>query len=469
MKTPARGMARTDGGDTARESTSTRVVVYLAIVVVVWQLVYLADRVLPIPDSLIASIPILGLIALPFAVNKLRLPIPDAALGRRTTTAIAVAIVLFMALVRVVQGPVLPCTGDCPSYMRMVEDIGFDASRTEGVGPWEGYSSQHYMRILPPLMVRGLTYTGVDAETGFRIVSGGAYVLFALILVGVLLRKARDPVFAVALTVLVLGVHRALTYSLRSVAYASDALSYPIALGLILLTLSNRWRWVFLLGLVGIVTKQHLLVLSCSALAYLWFKNRGRARIEITGMGLATVALYFGLSQHYQATEAVAKHLWRPGSGLEWINETLGMAIRVGILELFLAIVPLLIWYGRDVVRFLTKHWFIPVYCAVAIAQPAVGRVLESGGNILRTSMHGVWPLYLVVALVAVRRAHPAAWPWVVLAYAVAVYSHWDVGSRLIIVAVMLAVSGVMWLRFRQNDRMLGVPASPLRGPDGAQ
>lgn len=451
--------------------------VYLCAVIVVWQLAILADRVLPIPNLLISALPIIGLLALPLvrgtAFREFLSKATDRWGGstagliatgpapideRRTRSgkaAAATAVVLFAAAVSVAQGPVLGCSNDrrsdCQNYVRMVDSIAFDGSRLEGEnGPWPEYGSHHFMRVLPPLIVRGLRNLGVGVDNGFRIVSAASYVLFALLLLWVLLRTSRDPLIACAFTLLILGAHRTMSFPLRDIYQATDALAYPISLGIIVLAIANRWRWVFLLAIVGIVTKQNLFALSSLALAYLWFRNPGRlVRTEIATLAVLSVSFYVGLSHYFNASGTVAKH-FAPRAGADLFNDTIGFALREGILTLFLPLIPLVLWYGRDTAHFLLRHWFVGLYVIIAVAQPVLS--YTTGENLQRVALHGVWPIYLAVALVASIRPVPRALHWLTMAYAVSLYAHPHMADRLVVVGAMLAGSTILWVRHNTTN-----------------
>jgi hypothetical protein len=461
--------------------------------VVVWQLAYLTDRVLPIPNLLIDALPIIGLLALPLvrggALRKTLSRVcghdsettiePGAGLrgavaGPRATrlrAAIAVAIVLFAAAVSVTQGPIYRCDdrpSDCHSYVKMVDSIAFDASRLDGdSGPWPEYGSHHFMRVLPPLMVRGLTELGFGVDSGFRIVSAGAYVVFALLLLSLLLRASRDALIACAFTLLILGVHRAMSFPLRDVYQATDALAYPISLGIIALTMANRWRWVFLLALVGIATKQNLFVLSTLALAYLWIRNRNQwERFEIATLAIVSVSFYVGLSQYYRASGTVAKHLL-PSAGPGLLDKTIGFAVREGLLALFLPLLPLVLWYGRGAARLLLRYWFIGVYVVIAVAQPILS--FTTGGNLQRVALHGVWPIYLAMALTASTASAPRILKWLLLPYAVSIFAHPHLADRLVVVGVMLCASTALWAMssttsVRQQPATVQMKKGPIAG-----
>lgn len=236
-----------------------------------------------------------------------------------------------------------------------------------------------------------------------------------------------------------------MSFPLRDVYQATDALAYPVSLGIITLAMANRWRWVFLLSLVGIATKQNLFVLSTLALAYLWIRNRDRsARVEIATLAVLSVSFYVGLSQYYGASGTVARHfLPRAGAGL--LDRTIGFAVREGLLALFLPLIPLLLWYGRDAVRFLVRYWFVGVYVVIAVAQPILS--YTTGGNLQRVALHGVWPVYLAVALTASVKPVPRTLQWLTLAYAVAIFAHPHLVDRLVVVGITLGASTILWAR----------------------
>lgn len=318
---------------------------------------------------------------------------------RRFAPPVALGILLFAAAARVVSGPVLPCRdrpADCYSYVKMVEDLSYDPARHADDGPWPEYGAHHFMRILPPLLVRGVMMTGLGVDDGFRVVSAAAYLAFTLSLWGVLARA------------------------------------------------------VFLFGVPGIMTKQNLLALSTLSLAFLWVRSAGpRRRAEIAALTVAALAFYIGLARYYHASSTVTKHLV-PGGGFD-IVEAAAFAIDAGGLELGYVLVPLLPWYGRDALRFLVRNWNVGLYAVIAVAQPILAYSITGAGNVERIALQGVWPVYFAVAYAAATRPEsaPALLRWMLLPYALWIYGHWGVADRLASVAGMLAVGVAGWFLAR--------------------
>lgn len=418
---------------------------YSCTAIAIWQLMSLADRLVPIPDLAVRSIPLLAAILFPLALraragNRLDLEAPLRRAANWNLPILALSVVLLVALLRVLEGPVLECTGvlsDCGDYIAMVGNLRFNADLVQN-DVWDGYGTHYFMRVLPPLLVTGLVSTGIDVDTGFRIVSATAWLVFAITLYLVLLRSSDDPLGALAFTLLILGAHRHMTYHLRSVHHASDALTYPLSLGLVVFTLTNRWKLVFVVALLGIVTKQNLFALSTLCFTALLIRNPGwKPRLWIATLGLLTGVCYAGLSWYYQAGGNVARHAL-PSAGVE-ILAPLRFGLEQGLLELFVPLLPLLFLFGPATARFLKRNWFIAVYVGLAIAQPLIAYEI-TGGNVRRLALQGVWLLYLSVGLVALRQPIRDELKWILLAYAVTVFSHQHLDGRLVAAAVMLAV-----------------------------
>lgn len=289
---------------------------------------------------------------------------------------------------------------DMASYLAMARDprTFFDTS----------IHSHHAQRVLPSLLVSGLTRTfPLSYYDAFRILSGASYATFVILLY-FCFRHADVPApVAFGVTGLISISSWPMTYSLYNVYQANDAMTYPLALGIIALVESRgRAVWVALLCLLAVFTRQNLLVLALGALVKLWIERKQFRFVLVAAAVLAAFALNTTFAGGGAATNLYAN--LHPSRN----------AFSLGLHEArpWLLFFPfLLLLMRRETLQYAVKYWWVVPFVLVTVLQPVATYISANGvPNAYRLMSQGVWPVFLVAGFVS--RDSKPAWPvqWLV-------------------------------------------------------
>lgn len=285
-----------------------------------------------------------------------------------------------------------PENWDCNSYIKMVDSIAYNSS----IVP------HHAMRIFPALIVKFLvSILGFSTENGFKFLSGLSYLSFSLGFYFVLTQISRSDknpaskIYILALTLLTMASHHAVIQSLVNVYQSSDALTYPIILFMFYFTyFKKQYHWVFLLTLLGIITRQNLFFMGELCLIFgLITQKRFINLIFILLAGLS----YTLLVNYYQANSMLLSTI-TPSDNFFTISSILYILQDSGVLSLIIPILPITIFVLKDLIWFYIKNWYLLLYTAITVGQPFLAYHL-TGNNFGRIAMQGIWPIYLISGL----------------------------------------------------------------------
>lgn len=307
---------------------------------------------------------------------------------------------------------------DCNSYIRMVSDLT----------PGTDLAGHHGMRIFPVLLVRVLMWFGLSLETSFHVISGSSYALFGAMSYWFIYQITRHHRYAISWALLLLSLHHAIRIPLYLVYQANDALVYPIGLGILIATYHKKLPFVLLLSLIGIFTRQNMFVLSFLSLLYLFKQDRGLK----PALTLCGITVLYMLLQSYYGAHGVFQSLLSPPDSFFSISRIGQILIESQFLELWLVLVPFMLFGIREVLTFFQKHWHWFLYAGITAFQPLVGYHL-TGNNLPRLALQGVFVVGLALSLSSPVARWSSRQQWLLLVYAIAIYSTWGIEERLII------------------------------------
>ena len=297
-----------------------------------------------------------------------------------------------------------PANWDCNAYIQMVDSISYSPA----IAP------HHAMRILPALIVKTLvSLFGLSIENSFKLLSGLSYLLFSIGFYYVLTKlivasNAKTKLFALSVTFITMASHHAMIQALVNIYQSTDALTYPILLFMFYFTYYKKSpHWVFILTLLGIVTRQNLFFMGELCLIYSLIIHK--KIINFIYMGLAALA-YTLLVKYYHAEGALLMSITPAEYFFTWEN-ILFIIQDSGLLTLIIPILPLALFIIKDLILFYFKNWYLLLYAAITIGQPFLAYHL-TGNNFERLAMQGVWPLYLIAASIYYKNylAHKTNW-----------------------------------------------------------
>ncbi|MGD9591133.1 MAG: hypothetical protein AB7V32_01265 [Candidatus Berkiella sp.] len=329
-------------------------------------------------------------------------------------------LIFALALLRALTSRILPCLPDfdCNAYIQMANTIAYDPT----------ILPHHAMRVLPSIMAHGLHMMGLSLESAFRVLSDGTYVLFGGLTFWVLRQFKVNTLIAFSITLLCLAPHHAMRIPLQNVYQLCDIMTYPIALMLIYFSINLNSRWVFLLAIIGLLTKQTVFGLGGLSLLYCFSQTR---KIEDVFYMVILGVSYLALSQHYHAFDIVTHHLL-PNSEFFSVSHLWWVLQDSKLIELFIPILPFVVIYFKQIVQFLIRYWHVAGYMAVIIGQPFVAYHL-TGNNFARLALQGGWILYFIIGLSISKRLQDNQKFQILFAlYTLAIYFTWGVSQRLV-------------------------------------
>lgn len=284
-----------------------------------------------------------------------------------------------------------PVNWDCNAYIKMVDSIAYNPNLLP----------HHAMRILPAIIVKlFVNILGVNIEQSFNILSGLSYLLFSLSFYYVFNKiisfksefKLESKLFALTTTLLAMASHHAVIQALVNVYQSTDALTYPFVLFMFYFTYyKKQFHWVFILTLLGLVTRQNLFFMGELCLIYGLISHK--KIINLAYIGIAALA-YQLLVQYYHAGGILLASI-TPIPSFFTLEHILFVIQDSGLLNLIIPILPITLFVIKDSVKLYFKNWYLLLYAAITVGQPFLSYHL-TGNNFERIAMQGVWPLYLV-------------------------------------------------------------------------
>ncbi len=346
-------------------------------------------------------------------------------------------LIISFTLLRALTSKVLPCRTDfdCNSYIHMAQTLAYDPA----------ILPHHAMRVLPSSLAHLLMELGFSTAMAFRILSDFMYVLFGGLSYWVLRQHHVKPLIAFSFSLLCLAPHHAMRIPLQDVYQLCDIMTYPIALLIVHFTLNKQGTKVFALSLIGLLTKQTLFGLGGLALIYcLWTTRKLENLIYMVILG----AGYLLLQQYYHAFSIVSHHLM-PNNDFFSFDHILGIISQSKVFDLIIVLVPILIFYVKEISQFLLRHWYVAFYMAVVVGQPFIAFHL-TGNNFQRLALQGLWLLYLIAGLSTVKKPWKSGLEIPLALYAVALYFTWSMSSRMIIMGAFALIC-LFYVVFLQN------------------
>lgn len=354
-------------------------------------------------------------------------------------------VILVITLARALSNSARACLEhhDCNSYIQMVQSIDYNSE----------IASHHAMRILPPVLVKGLQLFGLSMQSAFKILSDAAYVFFGLLSYYVL-RQYVKPIIAFSFTLFCLAGHSAMRIPLQNVYQTCDMLIYPLSLLIVFFSLRQQTKWVFVLAMIGIFVRQNMFVLGLLSLVFLYWQQRRPMQL----VAIATlVASYVCLQSYYHANEAIANMAVIPADFFVFSN-LWSIFFDSKIIEIILPMLPLIALYYKRAIPFLIKNWHISLYIAIVVGQPFVAYHM-TGNNFDRLALQGLWLVYLIIPMANTERFQIKYLNFLLLGYAVSVYFTWSFNSRLIYMTVFSATLLACYLpRLARGIPKRGIP-----------
>jgi hypothetical protein len=234
----------------------------------------------------------------------------------------------------------------------------------------------------------------------FRIVSGGCYVVFGVLFYLTLRIASVSPLVAFGTTLFAMSASWPMTYSLGNIYQANDAFVYPLALLMILATVSKRAGLLLALSVIGVLTRQNLFVFAVFAQMALVLETRKL----LPALALAVVGVLFWLSSAYAgggAVQSLGHHaLFNWHDALKGIRE----------IEIWYLFSPfLLVLLDPRIARYAVRYWWIALFCIISIAQPLGAYRITGAPNAARIVAQGIFPLFLLAGiLIEMRLSHPS-------------------------------------------------------------
>lgn len=347
-----------------------------------------------------------------------------------------VGIILLLTLCRVFFTGIRECPPgfDCNSYISMVDRWLYDP---DIVG-------HHAMRILPSIIVKGLTAIGLTKTQSFYFLSGLSFVGFGLLLYYFFSIQRLAPALGMALTLLALSAHEALKIPLQLVYQTCDAWVYPMTLFMFICSIRGQVTPLFALSIIGIFIRQNLFVMGLFSLLYCIFKQQ---RLKGLIYLACLIFVYACLQNYYQANETFER-LLMPPKGYFDIGHLSWVVWDSQLLALVLPIMPFLIIHARLIFMWFLRYWHLGLYMCITAGQPFLAYHM-TGNNFPRLALQGLWVLYLALGCVWLK---PLQRPWMLGAlsiYALSVYFTWGIKQRVImmgIVTLIMLFCYIWWL-----------------------
>jgi len=335
------------------------------------------------------------------------------------TNQINYGLIIFLTSLRVLTSRTLECPidFDCNAYIAMVNHWGYNAE----------LSGHHAMRVLPSILVWGLTYLGASIVLGFHILSGATYVLFGCLLYYFFSsQKHLKPILCLSLSLLALAPHEAMRIPLQLVYQSCDMLVYPLSLLLVMFSLQKRIFPVFALCIISIFVRQNLFILGVSSLLYCFKDRISYQRVLALAM---VIGLYSASQIYYQATGTFIDVLTPPEHYFT-LKHFIWIVLDSNIYELFVPILPFLIIYFKPLAKLSWQYWHVTLYICITMGQPFLAYHL-TGNNFARLALQGFWLLCLAIALVWRKDWQYKYIMVVMLVYSAAVYFTWGIKQRI--------------------------------------
>ena len=274
---------------------------------------------------------------------------------------------------------------DYHSYIKLAENpLAFYNQSIPGI---------HAQRIFGPILVWTLkSIFNLPLESAFRIVSDASFFLFVILFYLVLRGAKVRPSIAFATSVFSVISSWPATYSLANVYQVCDAMTYPMVLLMIILTVKQKTNALLLVSVIGVLTRQPLLVMSFCAFLYLYLKDKKPRNILYFSL-IVTIFLYTSIFAGYQA---VAGLLECTVTNAKLSNVLLGLK-RTQFPLLFSPF--LLVFFNRDTFTYIKKYWWVSLYAILVISSPFFIFFDTLEVNVVRQIFQGIMPTFLLAGI----------------------------------------------------------------------
>jgi len=276
-------------------------------------------------------------------------------------------------------------TFDMNSYIKLAENpISFSDRSIPGI---------HAQRIFGPILVWCLkNVLSISIDTAFRIVSDFSFVAFVFLFYSILRGAKVVPMIAFGTTVFSMISCWPATYSLANIYQVCDAMTYPLMLIMIILTVKRKINALFLVSMAGVLTRQPLFVMAFCSFLYLYTQDR-KWRNILYFVFIAILFLYTSLFAGYKALDGLLCCMVTNG---KFSN------ILIGIKETQLPLLfsPfLLIFFNKDIFGYVKKYWWVALYAIIVIGSPFYIYFETLQQNVVRQIFQGIMPTFLLAGL----------------------------------------------------------------------
>ncbi|MCS5712300.1 hypothetical protein [Candidatus Berkiella aquae] len=339
-----------------------------------------------------------------------------------------------------------PAFFDCNSYLAMMQSIAYDPN----------IAGHHAMRVLPVLLANGLSYLGFSDEMAFRILSGGGYVAFGVLLFWFFQKCSLKSWVAFGFTLLCLAANEAIRIPLVLVYQTCDMFTYLFIILMFYCSLTRQTTSLFVLSMLSILTRQNLLILGVASLLYCYSQTKQRRVFFYTAV---LITAYSFLQSYYHATSTFTA-LLQPPAGFFTFSHLWFVVIDSKVLELFVPLLPFLLLYAKSMIQLMLRYWHLTLYMAITIGQPFLGYHM-TGNNFARIALQGVIGLYLLAGMASAQYQWSKAQIMLFLGYALLIYTTWGITYRLGIMVLFSVV--FVWMLFKQHRQSSSLLSSNIQ------
>lgn len=292
-------------------------------------------------------------------------------------------IVAAMLLLRFFDKGCLP-GHDCQTYITMAHSIA-----PAGLVP------HHAVRLLPPLLAHGLHNVGLSIPHSFLLIVASSLLATFYLVYRLFLTVAREPVFAFFASLTLLVWHWSMLIPLKTPYQACDAMVYLFVIATVYCMKDQKLWLLFLVGILGILTRQSCFVLAFFATLQLFVMTR---RLLILLQLSLLVFTYAFLTHLYQSEQSLVTLLTPSAQYLSpafWAH----VIQDSHVIFILLPFVPWLIVGWKNLWHSVQKNWYLLCYGAVVGLQPLLAYEVVGYHNFVRLSLQGLWGIALVLLL----------------------------------------------------------------------
>ena len=260
----------------------------------------------------------------------------------------------------------------------------------------DGIVSPYAQRPLPSLLVwGGIKISNLSLSQVFLIFNHSIFIIF-LPLVYYALRSCHVPLEIALGTSLFCGISFwPVTNYLVDIYYACDALTYPLSLIMIMLTIKRKLLPLFIVSVLGVMTRQQLFILAFFSFSFLYFEEKTpQALISLVLILIIFSTLTLMIGEN--GVSILAKH-----SVLRIFNfgDTIKGIIRTKLPIMFSPFLLLLICLPVQTISYMKEYWWVTFFALITIMQPLFSYEITGFFDSQRLSMMGVWLFFILAGL----------------------------------------------------------------------